>query len=140
LEALHPGELARIVNEAIDLFQDSELQGKYQRALSEADKVHQEAWNDVVTPHQDKLLELEESIRAIGQKHVDAFNAEANPLLEELETLRQAVEEGLDEVDVALPALPEAEVQRLGREPYFDSSREYMEQLGYYKGRNGGST
>lgn len=137
LEALHPGELARIVNEAIDLYQDKDLERKFLVANAEARKELQQAWDDVLSPYEDQVQNLEERIREVGRKHIGAFNAEVEHLLEELKYLQQAFEADLAYVRIDLPPLPETEVQGLDRPPYFDSSREYMEQLRYYKNLNG---
>ena len=137
LESLHPGELGKIIKNAIDIFQDRDLQAKYQRARAEADEKLQTVWEDVLGHYEADIQDLVERIREVGRKHVGAFNAEVKPLLEELETLQQAVTEDLVYVDIDMPPLPDAEVQGLGREPYFDSSRSYMEQLCYYKNGNG---
>ncbi len=137
LEALHPGELGRIIKNTIDLFQDRDLQAKYQRARTEADEELQVIWDGIVFPHEFDLAVLEDQIREVGRRHINAFNTEVKPLLEELETIRQAVAYDIAQVKVDLPDLPDTEAKGLGQEPYFDSARNYMDQLHYYKNGNG---
>jgi hypothetical protein len=79
-------------------------------------------------------------LREISCKHIGAFDAEVEPLLDGLKTLQQAVERDLTYAQIYLPPLPVADVQGFDHPPPFDSTRSYMEQLRYYKNGNGGST
>lgn len=137
LEALHPGELGKVIKQAIDLFQDIDLQHKYRQAGNEANAVLQAAWENVVGPYESEIQDLEEKIREAGRKHIIAFNEEIGPILAELETLQLAVASDISFAEADLPERPDAEVRGLGHEPFFDSARSYTEQLGYYKNSNG---
>jgi hypothetical protein len=121
IEALHPGELGFIVEQAILTYHDPEIQERLEaqgRALQNAlDAKRAAALEDL----EDEISELKDRLRH----------------------LRQAVSQRLDSVEVNLNqfSLPESElVIHEGNGVLFDSQRSYLDQLEYYHlHRNGGT-
>jgi len=118
LEALHPGELARIVRSAILEYHDEEIEAesrKQRRQLAEAlEKAHKEAIED-----------LSEDIAALEQQLADLRSKMTKRL--------KGIEVDLDEYP-----LPESEeIDERGGQ-LFDSTRNYVEQLIRYKERRAG--
>jgi hypothetical protein len=141
LEALHPGELARIVREAIEPYRDESLEEALQEAAGEAQEAAEEAWEEATEDERQELAEIEEEARQIcagfeGQlRELDTqLQEKLAPLKERLNRVRQAVHERGAELEVLLPDRPEAD----GGVPdeggwLFDSGRDYLDQLAVYK-------
>jgi hypothetical protein len=146
LEALHPGELARIVKENITQFRDGELEDKVAEAREMAED-ELEAWweTQIIEPFQEKLDGLREQVLAVVRKYQDrleklaqAMARELAPYEEKLNSLRQAIEEAIADMRPELPELPEPDVKPDEEGWLFDSTRDYFEQLAFYKARRSG--
>jgi hypothetical protein len=143
LEALHPGELARIVRKAAEPYRDESLEARISEAGSEAEDAAAEAWEEVTEPHRQEVEEIEQEARQVYDRYRtqleqldDQLGAELEPLRERLEAVRHAIQAEVDQFDFDLPARPEAEIDPPDeRDWLFDSGREYMEQLAAYKAR-----
>ncbi len=145
LEALHPGELARLVQEQILQFRDAELADKLEQAREEAHEELATAWHEWIQPYRGRLDDLQERIGAIVERYQGqlrelsgAMDGELEPYREELNSLRQAIQGELDELEVDLPELPEPQADPQEDGWLFDSHRDYFEQLVVYKARKGG--
>ncbi|NHM25936.1 hypothetical protein G7K71_02705 [Desulfofundulus sp. TPOSR] len=146
LEALYPGELARIVAENIRRFRDEKLARKVQEAKREFERRLEEAWKKNVLPYRGKLDELREKVEIVARYYQDKLYdlkcRMEDDLYEyslELEELRQAVEKAVNEISVEAPELPEAETPPEPEDWLFDSSRSYEEQLAAYRERKNGN-
>jgi hypothetical protein len=130
LEALHPGELRRIVTEALDRYHDHDLQGRWDALKSERE------------------AELGAIAAGVAAEYADALRphrAECRRLAWEPNRLRDEVQmvyaKMLGEIteragDVALTPLFEFRSEREIAEhpdPLFDTARDYMEQIARYK-------
>jgi len=111
LEALHPGVLGRLVDDAL---------GRYYNAAA-AQQVRNQAWR------------LQEAIRAEAQAIMDRYRAELDAL--------EAMNDELRAIDVnpaeyaVMPGA--ADVTEDDAAWLFASDRDYMTQLGYYKAHKG---
>jgi len=144
LEALHPGELARLVRERILRFRDPSLWEKVAAARREAEEKLATAWEEYLGPYRDRLEELREKVAAVTaryQARLDelraALEADLEPYRKELEMLQLAVQNAVDQLDIELPPLPEPETVPEDQDWLFDSRRDYFAQLAAYRARRG---
>lgn len=136
LEALHPGELDRIVREAVLPYRDMDLNERLQDAREEAQGTLDEEIENLLDPYQQKITDLENAIR----EKIKAYQVEMEPYQSQLEALYHDIAIEAEEIVVNLPEQPEAELEYQDEDDWlFDSDREYEEQLEVYKKfKNGG--
>lgn len=143
LEALYPGQLARIVTEAILPYRDLQLEQRHREAEARAAQRAKEQWQHLTGPYQTELSVLERQAREIVQGYEEhlselGVNLEQDlaPIAQRLEAVRLAIQDLASDFEPALPVLPEP--QAPGQEEsgwLFDSERDYFEQLAVYKRR-----
>lgn len=145
LEALYPGELARIVTENVRQFRDENLARKVREARREFKERLAQAWEEKLAPYEERLAVLKEKVQVVVERYQDELYSLKNRLEEELyepslelEELRQAVEDAVSEIDVEVPELPEPETPPEPEDWLFDAARDYEEQLAVYKERKNG--
>ncbi|MDX0438933.1 hypothetical protein GOD34_18355 [Sinorhizobium medicae] len=138
LEALHPGELARIVEREICRYIDTSLSSRVQAAWW---RMHQHLREITAEVHGDYAEEL----ALIGARYdlvcqniqaaIDQAEAEMERIEQGADPLWQAIAERLEELmpHIELEAPPAAKEADPPDEPLFDSSRSYLEQLDYYR-------
>lgn len=147
LEALHPGTLAALVEEAIEPYRDHELEERWEEAQEEAEEVARKATEWVVSETLDEWHAIRNEVRAIQEGYwgrVKALNAEMQqelaPYRERMQAVRRAIQQAIDQVDKVfeLPELPEPELEDPDEDDWLlDSNRTYLEQLDRYKARRG---
>ena len=143
--ASHTEEMLR---DAIQRLRDRTLPRKLSDAKREARETLDEELDRRLRWPDRALSLIEERVQEIGERYVEELQALADRLEEEIAPLQESTErvlqaarrrlEGLEELeDVELP-----EVAGLGEEPggaadgwLFDSRRDYLELIKYYKGR-----
>jgi hypothetical protein len=145
LEALHPGELARLVENAVLPYRDRELQRRWLDAEEEADRIATDAAEWVARDVRDEWQAIQNEVREILEGYrgrIAALNAdlqlELDPYRPRLEVVRQAIQKAVDTVgDVfELPERPEPDLPEPDDSGWlFDSSRDYLTQLAFYKAR-----
>ena len=140
LEALYPGESARIIREAISQFRDDNLSDKICQANETLEQRVKEAFENTIYPYQGQLDEIEKEVEEIADRYYDrvrelnqSLQKELEPHGRKLESLSQDIKESIDNMDIDIPALPEPNVQTEDDNWLFDSKRDYLEQLKYYK-------
>jgi hypothetical protein len=146
LEAIHPGELAEIVTEAVAPYRDETLKDRLGEAEEEALDAARQAMDEATEPHREELDELADEANEIARRYearlreLDAeLQAELAPVRERLETLRQAVTESVSDIDPDLPERPEPETDDPDEGGWlYDSARGYLEQLAHYQRHKGG--
>jgi hypothetical protein len=145
LEALYPGQFARIVEEAVSAFRDVDL-------ATAAATIENEAQADLELDIEEWLGPQAEEVEAIrsevseitaryGQRLEDLdreLQAELEPSRERMEPVRRAIQLRMDTVDPYLPDLPEGYAAPDDDGWLFDSRRDYMAQLDAYKRRQRG--
>jgi hypothetical protein len=136
LEATHPGELERIVEEEVNRYRDPDLDDKVAEAF-EAFQVEVDDDNAalVTDEEQQQLDEIDSEQHAA----TDEYNARLEALNERAKPIFKAIEERMDAQDPPTFIAPEPEP--LGPEdddPLYDSNRDYDEQLERYKREKNG--
>lgn len=142
LEALYPGELARLVRERILQFRDPQLWEKLAAARREAEEILARHWEERLGPFREQLEELNAEVAAITRRYEEQLRElqlqmeqELEPYRERLEMLRLAVQNTLENLHVELPPLPEPETEPEQGDWLFDSRRNYFTQLAAYRAR-----
>lgn len=145
LEALRPGELARIVEGRIREFRDHGLRRKVLEARESAQERLDEAWVEQAGHHEEELREIRESVAEVVDGYRerlenldDEMRAEIAPFRERLEALRRAVQIELAIFEPDLPPMPEPETPPESDGWLFDSSRDYLDQIRSYKDHQSG--
>jgi hypothetical protein len=158
LEALHPGELARIVKDAILQYYDPELREKtaqayadykaYLERVNEAERLIFKDRRGELEAEYDKLREEWQAVREEFAELTEPFKAEIEQLTARADDIRERVKEldqdvadhcaeHLDELDKFEP--PDADLPDEPDGQLYDSRRDYWEQLDAYKRhKNGG--
>lgn len=153
LEALHPGELARIVEAAITPYRDQTLPKRMDEAGREARKTLNQIWRERQEEDEETFEDRLEDIRERTESILESFKAELESLADrlaeayreagiedDLTELRSDMKQALDDLEVTLPDRPTAKVQLPDEADWlFDASREYLDQLAYYKARHYGT-
>lgn len=147
LEALYPGELARIVREAVAPYRDRTLARRLVHAESEAQDVIDAAWDQSIAQYQAALDEIQREASEIADRYQGELSrlseqmaSEIEPLQERLDLLRQAIENESTALTVQLPLRPQPE-------PFTDtpgdwlyrSDRDYLAQVAVFKARRNGN-
>jgi hypothetical protein len=148
LEALQPGELARVVREAVAPYRDGDLNWRLYEASRRARDEVDAVWGQATAPFQAELDAIEGEAAPIVARYQarldrlrDEMAAELGPPEERLEGVRQAIRNEALSLTVELPVRPEAEALGVDEGDWlFRSDRDYLEQLTVYKRRNGCGT
>jgi len=154
LEALHPGELARIVREAVLQYYDPTL-GQRARAARWAlqDALDGER-REVLANYGTDIGDLEAdysdlraewaATRARFSELVASFQAEIDAHTARLEGIKERGQEtygklldDLGDVDIDMPELPSPDLPPESDYLLYDSRRTYIDQLGYYNAHRG---
>ena len=137
LEALHPGELARIVKGELERFYDNKLNNRCWTAASRIERSMRERQAIIVSQYADEINELQDKYENIKAN----FDGQVADLADRVTDIWQAIS---DEMEREIPEtleVPEAEVDpgKEWTEPLYSSERDYEDQLGHYhKFKNGG--
>jgi hypothetical protein len=131
LEALHPGELARIVGDAMARYYDSGLDGRVSGAAGSVCERLGEIQDDVLSHYNEQITALQKEHKALRT----AFEKKAASLRDRTRELWQEIEADLEAEtpDIDTADIPEAAAAEELAGPLFDSGRDYMEQLAAYK-------
>jgi hypothetical protein len=125
LEALHPGELERIVRAGIERYLDPDLPRRHAVALQE---------------YRHSLRRITEAVHAQYEDDVDALRGEYADLVAAFSAWRDRAEVTFDRIaddlrDVELPPFfePRPTPRPQAPEPLFDVSRSYLDQIESYR-------
>jgi hypothetical protein len=141
LEALHPGELARIVRGAIRRHVDTGYRQRLIGAASSAGRLVAEAWAQAdgteLQAEADRFTdEARQAMAGLGEE-INALIAER---INELEPLRQAADELVRRAEqvaaglrVELPERPTVEIAGPSDDVLFDSDRHWVDQLNVFR-------
>jgi hypothetical protein len=154
LEALHPGELRRILESRIEALQDPDLTQKIQNAREEAQETVRDEVDSIMEEHHERLQEIQREAqevvdryrhyyRSLGEKMAERYRRLGEryerhiaDLKEEAEEKHAEIEEALENIDVDLPELPEAEVEDTDGW-LFDSRRAFLDQTQRFRQAKG---
>ena len=145
LEALHPGVLRRLVDQALDAYHDDGLEERLAVAKAEAADAVGEAWQEATTEAREEVERLAKQAKEITDNYrqkVDELNAqmqaELAPVREGLDSVWLATQGLADNLEVVLPERPEAEPDVPDEASWlFDSSRDYLAQVEAYQAWKG---
>ena len=141
LEALHPGELGRMLKEAFGEYFDDDLEQGLENTHDKAQEIINTVWHVKKKPHQENLAQIEaEYLEVCGQfqEEVDALTEKMDialgPVRDRLKEERQALRLAMEEFQPELPERPDSMIYPLTEldEWLFDSGRDYEEQLDIY--------
>jgi len=150
LEALYPGELARIASEALARYYDPTLEDRAAEQLQALRRAAQQAVEEATEPFEEDLELLEKEIGAVADRYrpqletlaeqLEALRremeAELSPLVEEAQRVRRQLWAALEAIDLVPERdfpLPKPRVEGDKEEPFFSTGRSYMEQLAVYR-------
>lgn len=131
LEALHPGELERIVRREVGRYRDPTIERRVRDMESEIQAELDEAHAAALERHQHQIHDLEEEYADVAERY-RAWEARA-------ETFSQAFKSEVLETAPDLDAVewPEAAEGDEDPDPLFDSRRDYFDQIDRYKAHQG---
>jgi ParB-like nuclease domain len=140
LEALYPGELARLVTAVLEPYVDRTLPRRLARQRLAAQDAADESWAEHTWDLEAVRQTLEAEISAVVEPFAVELEGLANRLdaalaafASRLKELHVAVQQGIDALDPVLPDRPEAEIEVTDEGDWlFDSGRGYFEQKVYY--------
>jgi hypothetical protein len=138
MEALHPGELGRIVSREIERFYDDDLATSVEEDENDVENTLGSVTDDVHDRYSDELSVLRTEYAEMAHR----FNAEVHNIRERFDSLCNRIK--LDLTNAA-PYLDEYEWPEPAEgdeydDPLFDSSRDYVEQIDKYKAYDGKPT
>jgi hypothetical protein len=133
LEALHPGELAKILRGEIGRYHDDNLYGRIAEAAVEVEAQLADINRAVRERHAKPLAALEAERKKVAAA-IEAFAKSAGPILGKIE--RDLADQRPDVEDIDWPEPDEGDDDD---DPLFDSTREYLDQIARYKVHQGKS-
>jgi hypothetical protein len=142
LEALYPGEFSRILESHILEYFDTKLEEKVSDKKRQARKVAKRHWGETIYPYTSELEAIRTAIRKITAGYEDklrtlnaSMDKELSPYKERLEELQSTIQEDLENTKyiIKLPDLPASDFNEDDNDCLFDSKRDYMTQLKYYR-------
>lgn len=134
LEAIHPGELAKILEREIARFHDAELDAAIAETAEEA-QAELDAINSRMRRRHAKAIARLRARRKKLLAKIAAFERAAKPVLRKIE--RDLDADAPDADDYAWPEPDEGDEYA---DPLFRSTREYLAQIGCYKAFQGKGT
>lgn len=157
LEALYPGSLAAIVEDAILQHYDRSLDRRAREALDELTQALGDERSQIVADYQDRLEALTadyDNLKADWSDTQDRFSQLVEPFKPELEAHRERLEDitdrtkniyadivsDLEMIDVDPPEQPQADLPLEGDDVLYTSERDYFDQLNAYKLHRGNGT
>lgn len=126
LEALHSGELRRIIETEVERYYDATLDARWQEAKADIERILRAAGQAAWTRHVDEIEVLETAYSELGERAGALYAAISDDLRE-------------DAGNVEIPGL-ESEPANEDGDPLFDSKRDYIEQINRYKLHQGKPT
>jgi hypothetical protein len=148
LEAIYPGELAKIIRQRIAPYRDRGLSGRLSRTRSEVHSLLEDAWNADGGPElQQQMEELVEQANTIAAEQAERIRQIMDETREQLQGFVDAADD-LDRqareikrnIDVELPERPQPEITGPDPDVLFDSRRHWLDQLTVFKARQNGNS
>jgi vacuolar-type H+-ATPase subunit H len=148
LEALHPGELEKLVRSAVAPYEDDGLAARLRDAEAEANELVEDEWQEATESLQERLAQVRKRTEQTAKKYLaraarlqKEMERALKPCRKQLDKLSQQFEQVIRDFDVELEERPLPEVERDEEEQdwLFDSGRDYLEQLRHYHKRKTGS-
>jgi hypothetical protein len=127
LEALHPGELERILTQEIERYYDTDLDKAVADTADDIESDLDEITRQVHEAHAEDLAKLEAERKAVIAA-IKSFKRKAAPILRKIQNDLDAQAPDVDQYD-----WPEPEDGDEDDDPMFDSTRSYLDQIERYK-------
>ena len=147
LEALYPGELRKIVRQALAPYRDEDLYDKLSNAQAAATRRARSAWAGEIADERETLTALEAEAREVVKRYrarledlSTALEVDLSPIAERLEVVRQAIQDKIDDFDADfLPDRPDPDIDEPDESDWlFDAERDYFDQLEVYHAHQNG--
>lgn len=140
LEALRPGVLADLVEDALEAHVDPSLEGRLADARSEAVRHATRQWQAETAEEAELLDQVGEQIEEVTERYrpeleniAESMRAELAPLQGDLDEISDAVAAKAAAFTPDLPVRPGAEISPPDRRWLFDSGRCYLDQIRAYR-------
>ncbi len=141
LEALHPGELGRILTEEVERYHDSGLQDRIDEVESEVDEELDEINAEVHDEHEAQIESFRTRYAALVKQARERIKAVESEICEQFEALGRDMKPCWDAIANSLDGRfdfdsvdwPEPDEGDEDDDPLFDSTRDYVEQIDRYK-------
>jgi hypothetical protein len=145
LEALHPGELGRLLEREIRRYYDDELEDRTAEAAEEFESGLGDIEEAAIDPYRDEIEALRQRHRDLDLRWTSqtrSLGDEYRTIADRFNSIRHAITESLE---AQMPDLdnvnwPEADEGDEDEDPLFDSNRSYVEQIDRYKKHQGKPT
>ncbi len=146
LEARAPGVLERIVRQAVAPYLPEDIDGRLAAAKNQVRKTAEEEWSELTGPHQRRLTALRKKVASVTAKYEkearrlnQRMKRDLAPFTKPLAKLETDVAAAAQEFQPILPKRP----TQVGSEQeeadwLFDASRNYLEQLDFFKAQRQG--
>ncbi len=131
LEALHPGELDRVLSRYLDRYYDTSLRWRVQEARSNLEHELRATEFQVYAEHEDAIEQIRANYDALRQRIAEELAEQQGAIRDLWAVIQSKLEER--QPDIELYQVPEAEEADELSDPLYDSSRDYREQLDNYK-------
>lgn len=131
LEGNYPGELRRIVTEAIERYHDSDIEDQARRQKRKLEKALRSARSEALEDTRDRWAALEEDYDAVAEE----FRDQVKGIKEKVEELHSDAYDALEDIDIDVEEeypLPEPEAGEEINDVLYSSTRDYLEQLEWY--------
>ncbi|WPL15577.1 hypothetical protein Thiowin_00478 [Thiorhodovibrio winogradskyi] len=141
LEAIYPGELGRLVNEALAPYWDDRLETRMERQRAEVRNTISREWNAHIDDLSDLVEEIESDIGGVYDQFADELADLANRLNDAIGPARATLDDIEVELDrrretftAELPERIESDLEPPDESAWmFSSLRGYMDQLRHYR-------
>jgi hypothetical protein len=149
MEALHQGELGRLVRKAVAPYRDEELEERLTEARDEAEQQVESDWEEQTGQHREELERLTQRVEEITACYEDELThlhnmleADLAPVRGRMNEIRHTVTEivtAFQDDPPELPERPEPGTNELDEQTWlYASEREYLEQMDCYREYKGG--
>lgn len=140
LEAIYPGELGRLLNEAIAPYWDTELENRLRDQAAEVRDQISFAWSDLVEEEARQVARIQRAITEVFAEFQDELsdlserlNDALEPYREDLEEIERAINTKRREFDPDLPERLASDLEPPDESAWlFSSLRGYLEQIAHY--------
>ena len=141
LEALYPGELARILDEAIAPYWDRHLRHRINAQAEDIKDRLSLAWSNRTSKEQAAVAEIQDAIEAIFSDYQDELSdlaerldTELQPLRDQLDVIENRIDAKRDDFEPEIPERLTSDKEPPDESEWmFSSRRGYFEQLTHYR-------
>jgi len=138
MQALYPGDLARIIEEAIIPYRDPDIGERMAEAEREARLAARAERDRIMSEYRNRMEDLKDRAREIVSRY-QAFEEEMQPLRQEAAELHEEIAFDMDVYfSPELPERPQSDASEPERDWLYDSRRGYADQLSVFQRRKAG--